>query len=230
VADFETAVADGWICWAFSNHDVMRHVSRWTPPGGDTDRMAKFAIELLVSLRGSICLYQGEELGLEEAELAFEDLRDPYGMRFWPAFKGRDGCRTPMVWEAAAPNGGFTTGKPWLPVPEAHLRRAVDRQENDPSSVLAHYRDMLAFRRQHPALVGGDIRFLDADDNLLAFLRGAEEERLLCVFNFASEAGEWNVPPGLGGLQPVDHGGRQASFEGHAIRLDGLSSFFARAE
>ncbi|MDW6020990.1 alpha-glucosidase family protein [Mesorhizobium sp. BAC0120] len=228
VADFEEAVADGWICWAFSNHDVMRHVSRWTPPDGNTDRMAEFAIELLISLRGSICLYQGEELGLEEAELAFEDLRDPYGIRFWPAFKGRDGCRTPMVWEAAAPNGGFTTGKPWLPIPEAHLRRTVDRQEGDPSSVLAHYRDMLDFRRRHPALVNGDIRFLDSDDNVLAFLRPSENERLLCVFNFANEACEWEVPAELGALELIEHAGKRAEFDGQAIRLGGLSSFFAR--
>ena len=99
---FEQSVVDGWICWAFSNHDVVRHVSRWARPGADTDSVAKFAIDLLVSLRGSICLYQGEELGLEEADIAFEDLRDPYGIRFWPAFKGRDGCRTPMVWESGA--------------------------------------------------------------------------------------------------------------------------------
>jgi alpha-glucosidase len=229
VADFEAAVADGWICWAFSNHDVMRHVSRWATPDTDTDSVAKFAIELLVALRGSICLYQGEELGLEEAELAFEDLRDPYGIRFWPAFKGRDGCRTPMVWEAASPNGGFTIGKPWLPVPQAHLRRAVDRQESDPSSVLAHYRDMLAFRRRHSALVAGGIRFLHPEeDDVLAFVRASQDERLLCVFNFANEACEWEVPAGLGALQPIDHAGRQARLDGHAVRLGGLSSFFAR--
>ena len=132
VSAFEQSVVDGWICWAFSNHDVVRHVSRWAMPGGDTDAVAKFAIDLLVSLRGSICLYQGEELGLEEADIAFEDLRDPYGIRFWPAFKGRDGCRTPMVWESGKPNAGFTTGKPWLPVPEAHRRRAVDLEQGEP--------------------------------------------------------------------------------------------------
>ena len=123
VENFESAVADGWVCWAFSNHDVMRHVSRWTRPGEDPDKVAGFAIALLACLRGSICLYQGEELGLEEAEIAFEDLRDPYGIRFWPGFKGRDGCRTPMVWEAAAPNAGFSSGKPWLPVPAQPLAR-----------------------------------------------------------------------------------------------------------
>ena len=94
-------------------------------PGDDPEAVAEFAITLLACLRGSICLYQGEELGLEEAEIAFEDLRDPYGIRFWPGFKGRDGCRTPMVWEAPPPNAGFSSGKPWLPVPQATARRRL---------------------------------------------------------------------------------------------------------
>ncbi|MEO5757570.1 MAG: alpha-amylase family glycosyl hydrolase, partial [Mesorhizobium sp.] len=131
VEAFEAAVADGWVCWAFSNHDVVRHVSRWTRPGGDPDAVAKFSIALLSCLRGSICLYQGEELGLPEAEIAFEDLRDPYGIRFWPGFKGRDGCRTPMVWEAGADNAGFSPGKPWLPVPDGHRSRATDIQNGE---------------------------------------------------------------------------------------------------
>ena len=115
VEAFEKTVTDGWVCWAFSNHDVVRHVSRWTRPGDDPDAVAKFAIALLACLRGSICLYQGEELGLEEAEIAFEDLRDPYGIRFWPGFKGRDGCRTPMVWEAAARERGLLERKALAP-------------------------------------------------------------------------------------------------------------------
>ena len=169
VEAFENAVVDGWVCWAFSNHDVVRHVSRWTKPGGDSDRVAKFSIDLLSCLRGSICLYQGEELGLTEADIAFEDLRDPYGIRFWPGFKGRDGCRTPMVWEAAAENAGFSIAKPWLPVPDNHRVRAVDLQQTDAGSVLSRYREALALRRQHPALIGGSIAFLEADGDVLAF-------------------------------------------------------------
>ena len=226
VSAFEAAVADGWICWAFSNHDVMRHVSRWTEPGGDPDKVAKFAIELLISLRGSICLYEGEELGLEEAELAFEDLRDPYGIRFWPAFKGRDGCRTPMVWESGQPNAGFTTGKPWLPIPEAHRLRAADVQEADAASVLAHYRRALAFRRGHPALVAGAIEFLEAEDDVLAFVRSDEGEKLLCVFNFASAAAQWAVPRGWVTLEIIES--RGARLDGSTLALDGLSSCFAR--
>lgn len=228
VSDFEGRVSDGWICWAFSNHDVVRHVSRWTRPGGDPQRVASFAIDLLVSLRGSICLYQGEELGLPEAELAFEDLRDPYGIRFWPAFKGRDGCRTPMVWDAGRPNGGFSTGKPWLPVPANHLPLVADRQERDSASVMARYRRMLAFRKEHPALVEGDIAFFEAPDEVLAFVRATGNERLLCLFNFGDEPVEWSLPNDLGPLEPLDLPGQGAGIGDSAIRLGGFASFFAK--
>jgi alpha-glucosidase len=183
---------------------------------------------LLISLRGSICLYQGEELGLEEAELAFEDLRDPYGIRFWPAFKGRDGCRTPMVWENGRPYGGFTTAKPWLPVPAAHLDRAVDRQDGDPSSMIGHYRKMLAFRRSHPALVAGAIEFLDADDDVLAFVRTNDDDKLLCVFNFGEGPAEWPIPLELGSPRIVE--ARAAALSGVAVTLAALGSFIARLD
>jgi alpha-glucosidase len=205
VRDFEAAVADGWVCWAFSNHDVVRHASRWTPPGGSTETIARFAIALLACLRGSICLYQGEELGLEEAELAFEDLRDPYGIRFWPGFKGRDGCRTPMPWAADLPAAGFTTGKPWLPVPDAHAKRAVDAQDMLPGSVLSLYRRVLAFRKARPALIDGTIRFLDAPDGVLLFEREGDGQRLLCAFNVAPAPA--TVP-----LSPVHAAARPAGF------------------
>ncbi|MBU0581873.1 MAG: alpha-glucosidase family protein [Alphaproteobacteria bacterium] len=201
VEAFEAAVADGWVCWAFSNHDVVRHVSRWTPPGGDTDAVARFSIALLACLRGSICLYQGEELGLTEAEIAFEDLRDPFGIRFWPGFKGRDGSRTPMPWEAGAENAGFSTAKTWLPIPPEHRARAVDVEEADPHSVLARYREVLAFRKDHPALRLGSIAFLDAPEHVLAFWRDSGDERLFCAFNFGGEPVEWPLPPGIGTLE-----------------------------
>jgi len=107
---------DAWACWAFSNHDVERHISRWNL----SQRAARTMLTVLLSLRGSVCLYQGEELGLPEAELDYDDLRDPYGIRFWPEFKGRDGCRTPMVWDENEVNSGFSRFKPWLPQPASH--------------------------------------------------------------------------------------------------------------
>ncbi|MEL6679080.1 MAG: alpha-amylase family glycosyl hydrolase, partial [Pseudomonadota bacterium] len=194
---FETTVQSGWVCWAFSNHDVTRHLSRWLQPGEDRAHLAKFALTFLSCLRGSLCLYQGEELALEEAELAFEDLTDPYGIRFWPAYKGRDGCRTPMVWEADAAAGGFSSGTPWLPVTEAHRAAAVDAQEEDEASVLNHYRAQLAFRKAEAALIDGTIRFLDTEGEVLAFLRETADETLLCAFNFGREAAEFDAPAGL---------------------------------
>lgn len=191
----EERAPDGWVCWAFSNHDVQRHVTRWTPVGTDIDVVAKFAITLLACLRGSICLYQGEELGLEEAELAYEDLRDPVGIRFWPGLKGRDGCRTPMVWEGAADNAGFSTGKPWLPVPDAARARAVDQQDAVSVSVLSHYRAVLQLKRREPALRRGSIRFLDSTETVLAFVREADGVQILCVFNFGPDPAAFELPP-----------------------------------
>jgi alpha-glucosidase len=225
---FEAAVTDGWICWAFSNHDVIRHVTRWTKPGDSPDETAKFAISLLACLRGSICIYQGEELGLEEAELAFEDLRDPYGIRFWPGFKGRDGCRTPMPWQAQAPAGGFTTGKPWLPVPDAHRERAVDRQGG--ASVLARYRGVLAFRRGQTALVKGSIALLDAPVDVLMFLREHGNERLLCAFNFADAETAVPLPRETTGVAALGFPGAAGRLDGTNLLLPPLGVFVGRVE
>jgi alpha-glucosidase len=107
--EFFTGAPDGWPMWAFSNHDVIRHVGRWARHGATPDLLAKQAAALLLSFQGSICLWQGEELGQTDTELAFEDLTDPQGIAFWPEPMGRDGTRTPMVWDGS-PHGGFTHG------------------------------------------------------------------------------------------------------------------------
>jgi alpha-glucosidase len=229
IDQFETAVVGGWVCWAFSNHDVERHASRWARAGAlDTDDVARFAAGLLVCLRGSICLYQGEELGLGEADIAYEDLRDAYGIRFWPAFKGRDGCRTPMVWQAGAANGGFSAARPWLPVPAEHLARAVDVQETEPGSVLHRYRAVLAFRRAHPALAEGDMTLVEAGPDVLVFIRAHGNEKLLCVFNFAGDAREWTLPEALASLEPLPMPGSAARVDDGRLMLQPLDGFCAR--
>jgi alpha-glucosidase len=228
VESFEKIVTDGWICWAFSNHDVVRHATRWAEKSGARpDSVARFSVALLGSLKGSICFYQGEELGLEEAELAFEDLRDPYGIRFWPAFKGRDGCRTPMVWEAKAPNGGFSTAKPWLPVPASHLDHAVDRQDGAPGSVLALYRAMLVFRKNNPVLRDGSIRFLKAPANVLAFVREDGGSRMLCVFNFANKNAVFKLPAAEGKAKTTGPAVLATQIEADALPLPPLGYAFA---
>jgi alpha-glucosidase len=227
VVAVETQAAEGWICWAFSNHDVMRHVSRFTKVGDDPIHIAKIALTVISSLRGSLCLYEGEELGLPEAELAFEDLRDPYGIRFWPAFKGRDGCRTPMVWESAALNAGFTTGKPWLPVPDIHKAMAVNHQEGVPESVLTHYRATLAFRKAHGAMIDGDFALLQVNQDLLAFTRKKGDEALLFIFNLTREPQDFIIPSTVQVREQVAMPGFKPKFDGKSVKLKGMDAFCA---
>ncbi|WP_299152506.1 alpha-glucosidase [uncultured Tateyamaria sp.] len=204
--DVDEHVADGWACWAFSNHDVVRHASRWNL--GDPAKRA--LCTLLLSLRGSVCLYQGEELGLNEADVAFEDLQDPYGIEFWPEFKGRDGCRTPMVWEASNQNAGFTSATPWLPISTEHLHAAAGVQEDDPAALLHHYRKALNFRRTHPALIKGAHENVTATGSVLHFTRTHGDQTIYCVFNLSDDvvshdmpAGDWvTIGAELGSTQP----------------------------
>ncbi|MCC5993191.1 MAG: alpha-glucosidase [Rhodobacteraceae bacterium] len=175
---------EGWPCWAFSNHDVPRHVGRWLNRTADRDALARQAAALLLSFEGSACIYQGEELGQVDTALEYHELTDPEGINFWPHVKGRDGCRTPMVWEARAPNGGFSTAaQTWLPVKAPQLDRAVDRQEK-PGSVLAFYRQMLALRRAETELRLGQMRFLDLPEPVLGYTRG---EGIICLFNLSPD-------------------------------------------
>lgn len=168
--------------WAFSNHDVVRHPTRWAAHG-ETDALARQAAALLLAFEGSVYLYQGEELGQTETDILWEELTDPPGFRFWPDYKGRDGCRTPMVWDGTA-HGGFTTGTPWLPVKPPQLARNVAAQEGVAGSVLETYRALIAHRTATPALRHGRTTFLDAPDPVLAFVRGGEAP-VLCVFNLS---------------------------------------------
>jgi alpha-glucosidase len=179
---------DGWPSWAFSNHDVPRVVTRWggaigAPPGV----AAPLFLSLLLCLRGTIFLYQGEELGLPEAEVPFEKLQDPWGIAGWPATKGRDGCRTPMPWKNAI-NGGFTRAKePWLPVEVRHRPLAAETQDGLEQSMLVTARKLIALRRSSQALMRGGFNVVSATGSLLAFERQFENERLLCLFNMSGQ-------------------------------------------
>lgn len=186
VEAFFAAAPVGWPMWAFSNHDVMRHVSRWAAAGASPEALAKLAAAILLSLPGSVCLYQGEELGQTDTALDFEELTDPQGIAFWPAPMGRDGCRTPMVWEAEAPHAGFSSGvRTWLPVKPPQAAVAVDRQAGVAGSVLEFYRHMIALRRTNGALRTGETRFLDLPGPLLGHVRGGA---VLCLFNLGRDA------------------------------------------
>jgi alpha-glucosidase len=181
----------------------------------------------LFSLRGSACLYQGEELGLTEAVVPRERMVDPWGIEFWPLFPGRDGSRTPIPWHASAPSAGFTTGEPWLPIPDEHRAMAVDAQAADPSSVLTRCRQLLRFRKAHPALRTGAFALRDAPAPLWAFERSDATGRLLCVLNLSSKPATWAIEDGW---TPLDGHGFPSRVESGALHLPAFGVFFgARA-
>ena len=185
----EQCFDQGSIVWSFSNHDVERVASRWGDGSADS---AQVFLALLATMRGCVTLYQGEELGLPEADLSFAELQDPYGVAFWPGYKGRDGCRTPMPWEHAAPNAGFSTAaRTWLPVAARQVPLAVDRQDHDPASVLTTWRALMRMRRDHPAFRLGSLHLLDAPAPVLAFERRHDRERMLCLFNLGDVEGRF---------------------------------------
>jgi alpha-glucosidase len=177
----------GWPSWAFSNHDAPRAVSRWWPDRPPQD-VAPLALLLLLCLRGNVFLYQGEELGLPQAEVPFDRLQDPEAIANWPRTLGRDGARTPMPWTADAPNAGFSPVEPWLPVDPRHAPLAVDAQQASATSTLAFTRAALALRRARPELRLGALRALAAPPGVLAFRRTHAGSSLLCVFNLDGEA------------------------------------------
>jgi alpha-glucosidase len=184
---------DGWACWAYSNHDVVRHPTRWKLD----DQAMRCFTTLMMCLKGSACIYQGEELGLPEADVAYEDLQDPYGIEFWPEFKGRDGCRTPMVWENSNQNGGFSDAeKPWLPVSLEHLKTSVADLEADASTILHHYRQAIALRQDNAVLKSGASTPLAVEDTCLIFTRSNAQTEIYCAFNLSDDTATLAAPAG----------------------------------
>ena len=201
-----------WRCLAFSNHDVRRAATRLDASGENPEVVASMALALLLTLRGTPCLYQGEELGLTEAEVPYERLVDPYGIAFWPEFKGRDGCRTPMPWSPDEPHAGFssTAGESWLPVAEEHRAQAVERQELRGDSLLQLSRALIKTRSQRAALHSERIDVLDNEGPMLAYVRGQGEAALLCLFNLSAQSQAFLAP---GAWREADtlHQGGEAS-------------------
>lgn len=187
----------GWPSWAFENHDAPRALDRWCTPQ-HRDAFAALKAMLLVALRGNIIVYQGEELGLTQVDIPFDQLQDPEAIANWPLTLSRDGARTPMPWAAQDEHGGFSASKPWLPLGEDNLARAVDRQAADPASVLALTTRLIHLRRDHPALRLGTFELLHADDRVLAFRRRHEGRSVLCLFNMSDQSAPWpvNAPGG----------------------------------
>ena len=182
---WDQAEGEGWPSWAFSNHDAPRAVTRWAAPE-HREEMVRLYMMLLLSLRGNPIIYQGEELGLPQANVAFEDLKDPEAIINWPKTLGRDGARTPFPWVSGAAHAGFSDGEPWLPVDPVHAELALDRQQGN-DSMVRFTRQSLELRKGLPALVGGGMRFVDGlGEAFLAIERTGEAQRVLSLFNLSA--------------------------------------------
>ncbi|SDJ98626.1 alpha-amylase family glycosyl hydrolase [Microbulbifer yueqingensis] len=215
-------IEEGWPCWSISNHDVPRPMTRWNREFDREQAAARVPLFLLTQLclRGSVCLYQGEELGLEEAEIAFEDLQDPYGINLWPEFKGRDGCRTPMPWfNHGEVNAGFSRARPWLPVPEEHRNKAVSVQEDDQHSILNRFRALLQWHREWPGLASAEQQVVDTGDELLVFYRRTATEEFLVATNYGREDAELALPEEFSGARDITPHNFAGEVTGTSIRL-----------
>ncbi len=197
-----------WPTWTVANHDVSRPVSRYG--GGELGLRRARAMALVeLALPGTVYLYQGEELGLPDADLPTEALRDPQWLRSGGDRPSRDRYRVPIPWKDGAPGFGFTTGRPWLPMPAEWERLTVERQRRDPGSMLALYRRAVRLRQEHPGLTGDELAWVDAPPGCVAFRRAPSG--LTCVLNASAEPVP--IPDGepllasaelRGGLLPAD--------------------------
>jgi alpha-glucosidase len=212
---------DHWPSVAFCNHDIMRTLTRFGGPDAPQG-LAKLMLALLLSLKGTALIYQGEELGLPQATLRRDQLKDPVGDLYYPYTGGRDGCRTPMPWDAGAPNLGFSTGTPWLPVSPLHKPLAVSTQEMDSNSTLAFVRVFLNARQTSAALRLGEIEFHDVPAPVLSFTRTYDSERVLCVFNMSGERAECQAQG-----MPLDLGCGVSGLKGGTLTLGPYAAFFS---
>jgi len=173
-----------WLTTVMGNHDLPRAASRYCR--GEDDRMAKIVMTLLLTLRGTPFMYYGEEIGMRNIPIRRREIMDPPGKKYWPIYKGRDVCRSPMQWDDT-PNAGFTKGNPWLKVHPNYPKRNVAAQQAEPDSLLNFTRKLIALRKESPALIRGDFTPLETGSSqVMAYLRTHEGKNILVALNFSN--------------------------------------------
>jgi alpha-glucosidase len=190
--EFRTEVLDNqgelrghWTTYVLSNHDIVRALTRYGD-GAHNPRIAKLLAAMTLTLRGTPFIYYGEEIGMENHDPEnISEVRDPVGRRFWPAYKGRDGERTPMQWNSGA-NAGFTTGTPWLKVPASARVQNVEKESADPGSVLNFYKQLIRLRRSSPALLDGQFENLTHSASVFAYARSTARQRVVVALNMTA--------------------------------------------
>ncbi len=195
IGDYEAALPPGgWPNWVMGSHDSPRIAGRLG------EAQARVAAMLLLTLRGTPTLYQGDELGIGRVDIPPNRIRDPQDLRQPGLGLGRDGARTPMPWDAHA-NAGFSTADPWLPLNGDWQTRNVATQEHDAGSMLRLYRELLILRRAQPALSVGDFALVPADQGVLQYERRDGADRLLIALNLTSEPRSIFLPGGVGAAE-----------------------------
>jgi alpha-glucosidase len=181
IAEYEAALPPGaWPNWVLGNHDRPRVASR---VGKDQARVAAM---LLLTLRGTPTLYYGDEIGMHQVAIAPDQVRDPFEKNVPGIGVGRDGCRTPMQWDAT-PHAGFSTATPWLPLPDDFPHENVVNLEADTKSILHLYKALIGLRRKLPQLVSGSYTPIAADGDLLLYRRRSETGSVVIALNLGAE-------------------------------------------
>jgi oligo-1,6-glucosidase/alpha-glucosidase len=221
INEYEAALpAGGWPNWVLGSHDAARIAGRLG------EAQARVAAMLLLTLRGTPTLYQGDELGIGRVTIPPDRIRDPQDLRQPGLGLGRDHARTPMPWDTSA-NAGFSQSEPWLPLNEDWPTRNVAEQEKLSDSMLNLHRRLLALRREHAALSIGDLALLPSDEEVLQYERRHGSERLLVALNFGTQPRSVGLPSGsrvgetliaTGAVR--DFNGQLAPNEGLVLRLE----------
>jgi alpha-glucosidase len=181
IADYEAALPAGaWPNWVLGNHDRPRVASR---VGREQARVAAM---LLLTLRGTPTLYYGDEIGMHQVPIAPEEVRDPFEKNVPGIGVGRDGCRTPMQWDASE-HAGFSTARPWLPLAGDFVHENVVNLHADAKSILSLYRALIALRTKLPQLVTGTYEPVAAQGDLLLYRRKSEGRAVTIALNLGAE-------------------------------------------
>jgi len=190
VEAYEAALpANAWPNWVLGNHDQPRVASRVGAA------QARVAAMLLLTLRGTPTVYQGDEIGMHNVTIPPEAIQDPVAHNLPGLGLGRDPERTPMQWDASE-YAGFSTARPWLPLADDFATENVAMQEAEPRSMLSLYRRLIDLRRASPALSVGSYRQVFVDDDLLVYARQHGDQEVLVALNFSHSPRP--LPPGVG--------------------------------
>ncbi|MGA9396761.1 MAG: alpha-glucosidase [Anaerolineaceae bacterium] len=186
ITQWEKAVGNRiWPSYVLNNHDNPRSVTRWKDDDGD--HRARIAATLLLTLRGTAFIYNGEEIGMRDLDVKHSEIMDPPGKRYWPLYNGRDGCRSPMQWDASL-NSGFSKARPWLRVHPEYPRRNVSSQLRDEHSLLNFYKRLISLRRHSIVLRRGNFSVVKHNNsNCLVYLRSYAKKSILVALNFSSK-------------------------------------------